>query len=135
MHEMGIVFHLAKTLDELSKEQNIQKIGSVSLKVGEVSGIVTDLFEDCWDYYKKKFPVLEGSKLYLKNGPAVTYCTACGKTYETVRYGKTCPHCGSAETYLTEGNSVIIESIEAETDDDRQGEMTAEMSPLQVPGK
>ena len=43
MHEMGIVFHLAKTLDELAREQNITKIGTVSLKVGEVSGIVTDL--------------------------------------------------------------------------------------------
>ena len=124
---MGIVFHLAKTLDELAKEQNITRIGTISLKVGEVSGVVTDLFEDCWNYTKKKYPVLETSTLYLKNGPAVTYCTKCQKTYETVRYGKTCPHCGSTETYLTEGNNVIIESIEAETSDDREGEITAEI--------
>lgn len=130
MHEMGIVFHLAKTLDELAREQNITKIGTVSLKVGEVSGIVTDLFEDCWDYYKKKYPVLLDSKLYLKHSPAVTYCTACGKTYETVRYGKTCPHCSSTETYLLEGNNVVIESIEAETDDDRTGEVSAEVNSL-----
>ena len=36
MHEMGIVTHLAKTLDELAKEQHITKIGSVTLEVGEV---------------------------------------------------------------------------------------------------
>ena len=36
MHEMGIVMHLAKTLDELAEEQHITKIGSVTLHVGEV---------------------------------------------------------------------------------------------------
>ena len=44
MHEMGIVTHLAKTLDEIAPEQHITKYGSVTLQVGEVSGIVTDLF-------------------------------------------------------------------------------------------
>ena len=58
MHEMGIVLHVAKTLDETAKEENLTKIGSVTLQVGEVSGIMTDLFCDCWDYFKKKHPVL-----------------------------------------------------------------------------
>jgi len=114
MHEMGIVLHVAKTLEETAKEENLTKIGSVTLQVGEVSGIMTDLFCDCWDYFKKKHPVLEESELKLETIPAITYCSACEGTYETVRYGKTCPHCGSGETWLVQGNECIIKEIEAE---------------------
>ena len=41
MHEMGIVLHLAKTLDETAEENHLRAIGKVVLQVGEVSGIVT----------------------------------------------------------------------------------------------
>ena len=99
MHEMGIILHIAKMLDETAEEQHITKIGSVTLEVGEVSGIMTDLFVDCWNYFKVKHPVLAESELRLVTIPAVTYCSNCGKTYETVKYGKECPYCGSGETW------------------------------------
>ena len=117
MHEMGIVVHLAKTLDELAQEEHITKIGSVTLSVGEVSGIVTDLFLDAWNYFRKKYPVMCEAKLIMETIPAVTHCDGCGKNYETVTYGRTCPHCGSEETWLIQGNECIIKEIEAETQD------------------
>ena len=114
MHEMGIVLHLAKTLDETAEEQSITKIGKVTLQVGEVSGIMTDLFTDCWNYFKVRHPVLTDSELVLEEIPAVTHCDGCGQNYPTVQYGKTCPHCGSGETWLITGNECIIKEIEAE---------------------
>ncbi len=116
MHEMGIVLHLAKTLEETAKEENIINIGSVTLEVGEVSGIMTDLFTDCWDYFKGRHPVLKDSVLKLETIPAVTYCSGCERTYETVKYGKECPYCHSGETWLVQGNECIIKEIEAETE-------------------
>ena len=47
MHELGIVMHVAKVLDEAAEENHITKIGSVTLEIGEVSGIMLDCFEDC----------------------------------------------------------------------------------------
>ena len=114
MHEMGIVLHLAKTLDETAEEQNITRIGKVTLQVGEVSGIMTDLFTDCWNYFKVRHPVLTDSELVLEEIPAVTHCDGCGQNYPTVQYRKTCPHCGSGETWLITGNECIIKEIEAE---------------------
>ena len=113
MHEMGIILHIAKMLDETAEEQHITKIGSVTLEVGEVSGIMTDLFVDCWNYFKVKHPVLAESELRLVTIPAVTYCGNCGKTYETVKYGKECPYCHSGETWLVDGNQCVIKEIEA----------------------
>ena len=101
MHEMGIILHLAK-------------IGSVTLKIGEVSGIMTDYFTECWDYFKRKHPLLEESELKLETIPAVTFCSACERNYPTVQYGRECPYCHSGETWLIRGNECIIKEIEVE---------------------
>ena len=114
MHEMGIVLHLAKTLDETAAEEQLTKIGKVVLQVGEVSGIMTDLFVDCWNYFKGRHDVLRDSELILETIPAVTYCDNCKGTYETVKYGKECPYCHSGETWLLKGSECIIKEIEAE---------------------
>lgn len=114
MHEMGIVLHLAKTLDETAEEEGLTKIGSVTLQVGEVSGIITDLFTEAWDYFKVRHPVLKESELILETIPAVTWCDNCKQTYETVKYGRECPYCHSGETWLLKGNEVVIKEITAE---------------------
>ncbi len=114
MHEMGIVLHLAKTLDQTAEENDLKKIWRVTLQVGEVSGIMTDLFEDAWNYFRVRHPVLTDAKLELETLPAVTWCDSCKQEYETVKYGRTCPYCGSGETWLLRGNECIIKEIEAE---------------------
>ncbi len=44
--------------------------------------------------------------------PAVTWCDDCKKTYPTVEHGKICPHCGSPQTWLLQGNEFNIKEIE-----------------------
>ena len=61
MHELGIVLHVMKTLEELAPEHKITTIGSVTLEIGEVSGIMYEQFTDCWNYFRKKHPLLEKS--------------------------------------------------------------------------
>ncbi|MCH3987806.1 MAG: hydrogenase maturation nickel metallochaperone HypA [Lachnospiraceae bacterium] len=131
MHEMGIVLHLAKTLEETAKEQNIIKIAHVTLEVGEVSGILTDYFSDCWDYFKGRSELLKDSVLEVVTTPAVTWCDSCKRTYPTVKYGRTCPYCGSGETWLLYGNQCVIRDITAETADGREGEAEGEAGDLQ----
>ncbi|MBQ1532405.1 MAG: hydrogenase maturation nickel metallochaperone HypA [Solobacterium sp.] len=118
MHELGIVTHCAKTIVDLAEENHLKKIGSVTLEIGEVSGIMTDYFVDCWNYFKVRYPVIAESELKLKVMPAVTYCEDCRSTYETVKYGRTCPNCGSPHTYLLTGNECIISEVEAEDEDE-----------------
>ncbi|MCR4782426.1 MAG: hydrogenase maturation nickel metallochaperone HypA [Lachnospiraceae bacterium] len=118
MHELGIVTHLASTLDELAVEEKITNYGSVTLEVGEVSGIMTDYFIDCWDYFKVRHEKLKNCKMILETEKAYTICTSCNKEYETVKYGKICPYCNSPETYLLRGNGCVIKSVEAETEED-----------------
>ena len=114
MHELGLVNYVVKEVDKIAKEQGVEKIKSVTLEFGEVSGIVTSYLYDYWNWYSKKFPVFEGSTLYCEEIPAVTWCNSCKSKYETVRYGKECPYCHSGETWLLQGNECVIKEIEAE---------------------
>ena len=114
MHELGIVTHVAKTLSELAEESHLKKIGSVTLQVGEVSGILTDYFIDCWNYFKPRYPVLAEAEMKLEITKAVTFCEDCHQEYETVKYGRICPYCQSENTYLVTGNECVIKEIEAE---------------------
>ena len=117
MHEMGIILHLAKLLDETAEEKKLKSISAVTLQIGEVSGIMTDLFTDCWQYFRKKHPLLLDCELVLETIPAVTWCDNCKNTYETVRYDRECPYCKSGETWLLRGNECIIKEIVAEEDE------------------
>ncbi len=113
MHELGVVKHIIDLLYDISKENNLTKIGSVTLEIGEVSLIVPDYIKDCWQYYRKKEPLIENAELKVEILPAVTICETCSKTYETVKYGKICPFCSSPDTHLVSGNEFIIKEIEA----------------------
>lgn len=117
MHELSIVKHVIKTLREVAEENHVRRIGSVTLEVGEVSGVVIEQLADCWNYFREKDELVKGAPLYVETIEAVTFCASCEKTYETVKFGKTCPYCGSVETYLLKGNEFSIKQIEAETDD------------------
>ena len=57
MHELGIIVHIAKTLDQVAAENELKKIGSVTLDIGEVSGIVPEYLTECWEFYRKKNPL------------------------------------------------------------------------------
>ena len=118
MHELSIVKHVIKTLHGVAEENHVRRIGSVTLEVGEVSGVVIEQLTDCWNYFREKDELVKGAPLYVETIEAVTICTASERTYETVQYGKTCPHCGSEETYLLRGNEFCIKQIEAETYDE-----------------
>ena len=113
MHELGIVVHLAKMVEEVGEENSLTSVSRVKLTLGEVSGVVPEYLTDCWRWLAEKNELLAGSVLEVEEAPAVTVCNACGKTYPTVEFGKTCPHCQSTDTVLLTGDQVELTAIEA----------------------
>lgn len=113
MHELGIVFHIIDTIEEIAKEQNLKKVASVTLEVGEVSTVIPSYLEDCWKWAVKKHELMKDSVLIPEKIDAITFCEDCEKTYETVKYAKICPYCKSENTFLIQGNEVQIKEIEA----------------------
>lgn len=111
MHELGIVFHIIKQVKEVAISNRATSVKSVTLDIGEVSLIIPSYLEDCWNWAVKREEIMKDCKLNCNIIKAQTYCEDCKNLYETVKYGKTCPFCGSEHTYLIEGNEVEIREI------------------------
>lgn len=112
MHELGVVFHIIKSVEEVAKENKVKKINKVVLEVGEVSAIVNVYLEDCWKWACSKSELMDGCELKIVPLKALSYCEDCHESFSTVKYGKICPKCGSEHTYLLKGQEVNIKEIE-----------------------
>lgn len=113
MHELGTIIYVIDTIEKLAVEEKLTQVGSITLQVGEVSGIVPDYLTDFWLYARKKSELLKETELKIEKLPAVTFCQDCKQTYPTVEFAKVCPHCKSENTFLVMGNEFSIKEIEA----------------------
>lgn len=113
MHELGVVYHIIKRVEEVAEDNKLSEVASVTIQLGQVSTVIPHYLTDCWRWASDKNELLKGSELIIEEIPAVTYCESCEKTYDTVKFGKTCPNCGSGDTYLLQGSEVNIKEIEA----------------------
>lgn len=118
MHELGVVFHVIKNVKNVALENNIEKIKSVTLEIGEVSGVINEQLIDCWNWAKKREDMTVDAELIIETLKAVTFCEDCEQNYETVEHGKICPYCGSEHTYLVVGNEFNIKEIEVYDNDE-----------------
>ena len=111
MHELGIVVHVIKQIEQLAKEQNVKEVKELTLEVGEVSGIVKQYFVDAFEWSKKRTEFMKDCKLNLIILEAISYCEDCKDTFPTVKHGIHCPKCGGENTYLVTGRDVSIRDI------------------------
>lgn len=118
MHELGIVFHIIRTVEDVAQQNKVARIRRVTLQLGEVSGVVESYLQDCWKWAAAKSEILPDAVLTVEIIPAVTLCEDCGQQYPTVQYGRTCPHCQSLHTHLVQGNEMLIKEVEAVEGDD-----------------
>ena len=113
MHELGTIYYVIETVEKLAAENDLKEVASITLEVGEVSGIIPEYLSDFWLYARKKTELFQETELKIEPIHAVTYCQDCGQTYPTIPQGKICPHCGSGNTFLVTGNEYSIKEIEA----------------------
>ena len=113
MHELSIVKNICSTLNDFAAENQLTKIGRVTLIMGEVCGVVPHYLTDAWDWFTKNSNLLAGSKLEIEFKKAHTRCNCCGEVYETLKYAKICPKCHSEDTVLLDGLELEIKEVEA----------------------
>ena len=113
MHELGTIYYVIDAVEKLMVENDLTKVGSISLEVGEVSGIIPAYLDEFWQYARAKTEHFKETELKIEELKAVTYCQDCRQTYPTMQYGKTCPYCRSGNTFLITGNEYNIKEIEA----------------------
>lgn len=116
MHELGVVFHVIKSVNKIAADNGVAHVAAVTIELGEVSTVIPDYLQDCWKWAVGKETLLKNAELVVERIPAETFCEDCKQIYPTVQYGKICPNCGSEHTYLVRGNEFILKNIVADSD-------------------
>ena len=114
MHELGVVFLVSDSVVKVAEQNNVQRVHSVTLEIGQVSTVIPEYLEDIWKWNCKRVPMLNDCELIIEQIHAITRCEDCEKTYDTVPQGRICPYCGSERTFLVTGNEFNIKEIAVE---------------------
>ena len=120
MHELGIVIEVVKQVEELAKQNDVEKVTKLTLEVGEVSGVVKEYFLDAFKWFIKKSQYMKECELEYVSIEGISYCQDCKKTYPTTKFGKECPYCHSPRTYLVSGQEVKIKDIQVQNKDKKE---------------
>lgn len=112
MHELGIMYHIAKQVLEVAETNQLSEIEAIVLQVGELSSVVSRYLHAC-------FPaavdgtLLENTKLEVEILTANGICQGCGNVYPLVEHSKICPKCQSRDFEMLSGGELFLKEIRA----------------------
>ena len=112
MHEVGIISSMLHTISEIMEREQLTKVETIVLEVGELSGVVPHYMEECFPAatYKTKF---QDTKLEMIVIPGIVRCDRCGCEFNGYLHDLICPDCGNREkmTRLS-GSELMIKEIQ-----------------------
>jgi hydrogenase nickel incorporation protein HypA/HybF len=111
LHELGIVFHVVKTVTGIAEKNNLTKVDTIVLQIGELSTIVPKYIESC-------FPAaidgtfMQETKLKIEILPGNVRCKNCGHVFNLIENkGYQCPECETEGGELISGKEFQIKEI------------------------
>lgn len=115
MHEVSIALAMVDELMNIARKNNAQKITAVKLKIGKMSGIVTDSLKFAFDAVKLDQPLLCDAEIFIDEIPLVYRCNDCSHQFGTDDiYFPSCPSCSSYNLMIISGEEQHIENVEIE---------------------
>jgi hydrogenase nickel incorporation protein HypA/HybF len=110
MHELSIT---QSVVDICEQNSGGRRVLAVTLELGELSGIIPDAVEFCFEACTKG-TLLEGARLIIDVIPPKGLCRGCGKDFPVSAYYDSCPHCGGYSVELLTGEEMRVKELEVE---------------------
>ena len=115
MHEVSIALGMVDELMNIARNNNAIKINSVKLKIGRMSGIVTDSLIFAFDAIKLEHSLLSDAEIVIEEVPSVCKCEDCNTSFQTDEmYFPSCSNCNSLHVRILSGEEQQIENVELE---------------------
>jgi len=112
MHELSIAYNLVEIAAQAAHDAHAQRIESVHLRIGALSGVVPDALHFGYEVACAG-TVLEGSKLIIEELPVVVYCPKCDATSTLANpQAFCCGLCGEPTAEIRQGRELEIVSLE-----------------------
>jgi hydrogenase nickel incorporation protein HypA/HybF len=107
VHELSIT---QSVVDAVTERTGDQRVVSVRLEVGRLSGIEPDSVRFCFELVTSQ-TMLEGARLDIVEPPGHAHCRSCEQDFTVDDLILLCP-CGSADVGVTRGRELLIKSVE-----------------------
>lgn len=111
MHEIGMLYSAAQTASQYAQKNGLEEVHVISLELGELSGVLPNVFTEYFDYVKAHFPLLKNAELELEIVPGEALCDECGTLYNVMKNEGKCPNCSSTAKKILSGRNVRLMSI------------------------
>lgn len=114
MHELGIARDLFNIVLQKAKENNLEKIIKISVKLGIASGIEIDFLRHSLIDHIIPQSIAAGCELDISVETVKVRCKKCFKEFSPKDTVINCPSCCSADIEIISGKDVYVDSIEGE---------------------
>lgn len=104
---------VAQIAAERALEAGARRTISVTVEVGELSGVMPEALEFCYAAAAMG-GLAEGSRLVISRIPAVAVCGECGETFTPDQPVFVCPRCDGLTSSLQSGEELAVIEIEVE---------------------
>ncbi len=113
MHEMSLCEGLLQILQTESKKQGYERVKTVWLEIGDMSGVEIEAMKFCFDAVMRN-SLAEDAKLEIIHMPGQAWCMQCSKNVTVKQRFDECPDCGSFQLQVTSGDEMKIKELEVE---------------------
>ena len=113
MHELSLVRSLLNQVERLVADHGGGIVREIRLQCGPLSGIEPVLMRSAFELLKGEH-AFAAATLVIAEVTLAVRCGNCQTTFHPVRFHFVCPECGCGDTEVTQGESVVLESIELE---------------------
>ena len=113
MHEMAMAEGIMDIVKDYAEKNNATKVHTISLLIGEMTGVVIDSLEFCFKALSKG-TVAENAEIKLKNVPLIGHCNDCNWQGHIENYNFFCPQCKSGHMDIISGRELRVEYLEVD---------------------
>ena len=113
MHELAITQSILNIATSEAKNNNAKKVLSITIKLGEYSGVVPALVQEYFNLISSN-TVAENAKLILEKVPLSVKCNECEAVSHISKLHIECPICKSINLKMLTGREFYVSSLEVE---------------------
>jgi len=120
MHELSIAEAVVAIAERHARGRRVTK---VELRVGYLRQVVPSALSFAFELTAVGTPV-EGAELELEAVPAAGLCRTCGEGTPLPELPLLCRRCGSFDVEVTQGEELLVDSLELENEMATSGEVS-----------
>lgn len=111
MHELAVCQGLMKQVERVAVANRAMAVDRIVLRVGRLSGVELPLLERAFEIARCG-TVASGAELVIEDGPVSVKCRECGCSGEVPVNRLLCPSCGDWRVRVTQGEELLLLSVE-----------------------